>query len=79
MDANPLQFVAAGRSHSIMLLAKLLDLGIISGGKFTWVHVSHDDDCPALTSSILDCVCDPEVEICGHRYLFSEIVGEGHP
>jgi len=38
MGCNPLS-IAAGRSHTIRLLRTLFDLGIISRGKFTWVHI----------------------------------------
>lgn len=78
MDANPISFVVGKESHSMRLLLTLVDLGIIARGKFTWVQVRHDDGCPALASnSHLDCRCNPEVEIAGHCYLFSDFTAPG--
>lgn len=75
MADNLLPHVRATDSHSIKLFALLLDLGIIPRGKFTWVHVWHDGDCPALASgTALDCRCNPEVEVATHRYLYSDFM-----
>jgi len=72
MTANPLRTATAAHSHSVRLVLTLFDLGIVSRGKFNWINVGHDDECPALSSgSERDCRCDPEVEIGGRRYLFS--------
>jgi hypothetical protein len=78
MASNPACSLPAEQPHSLRLLMRLLDLGIIARGKFTRVHIRHDDDCPALISGS-DCRCDCEVEIEGHRYLFSEFVHRARP
>lgn len=76
MAANLLS-VEPGHSHAVRLLRTLFDLGVIPRGKFSWVNVRHDEDCPALASgSGLDCRCNPEVEIAGHCYSFSDFVGQ---
>jgi len=78
MAADPLHSVAAERSHSLRLLLQLVELGIIARGRFSWVHVRHDWDCPALASgSGLDCCCNSEVEVAGRCYLFSDFVEQG--
>lgn len=65
-------------SHALQLVLRLLDLGIIERGKFTFLHFLHDGDCEALASGLaLDCRCDPELIIDGHKYSYSEIVGNG--
>lgn len=66
-------------AHSMRLLLALLDAGLIPRGQFSMVHVMHDDDCPALGGSALDCRCDCEAEVGGRVYAFSEIVGEVRP
>ena len=74
MAANPYA-VAAGRSHAIRLLRILFDAGLIPRGKFSLAYIRHDADCRALASgSALDCLCNPEVEVAGHCYLFSDFI-----
>jgi hypothetical protein len=67
---------AAEQSHSFQLMLKLLDLGLIPLGRFSWVHVWHDSHCAAVGSGGLEvnCRCNPEAEIGGQRYLFSDFV-----
>ena len=75
MEANPLHPSRLGKSHSIALLSRLLALGVVRSGTVNWVKVRHDSDCPALASgSVLDCRCNPEVEVATHRYLYSDFV-----
>ena len=76
MAADPLRLAAPVRSHSMRLLVRLFDLGLSPRGRFSLVHLGHDGDCPALAGgSGLDCRCNPEVEIGGARYLFSDFMG----
>lgn len=78
MVSNPLRCAPAGQSHSLRLLQTLFDLGIIPRGRFSLAHVRHDEECPALAEgSGLHCCCNPEVEVAGRCYLYSDLVEPG--
>jgi hypothetical protein len=63
-------------SHALRLAFRLLDLGVIERGKFTFILFQHDDNCAALrTQSALDCRCDVETVINGSTFSFGELVG----
>jgi hypothetical protein len=63
-------------SHALQLAFRLLDLGAIKSGAFTWVRFQHDDNCAALrTQSALDCRCNVEAVIEGDIFSFEEFVG----
>ena len=66
-------------AHSMRLLLTLLRVGLIPRGKFSLVDIRHDDGCPALGGSALDCRCDCEAEVGGRVYLFSETIRELRP
>lgn len=64
-------------SHTLQLAAKLLALGIVENGRFTWVQFRHDDWCQTLrTLSSLDCRCDVEALIDGRTYSFRQFVAQ---
>jgi hypothetical protein len=61
--------------HVLQLTVRLLVLGIIKRGYFTWINFQHDDGCPTIrTSSSLDCFCNCEAVIAGQRYSFNKYV-----
>jgi hypothetical protein len=62
-------------SHALQLAFRLLGVGIIERGAFTWILFRHDDYRKALrTSSALDCRCNPEAVVNGNVHSFEEWV-----
>jgi hypothetical protein len=59
----------------LQLAFRLLDIGVIERGRFTFIQFQHDDQCAALrTNSALDCRCDPWAVIGERTYVYSDIV-----
>jgi len=62
-------------SHALQLALRLLDLGVIERGKFTFIQFQHDDHCAALsTNSAIDCGCDVWAVIDGNVFSFRKLV-----
>ena len=66
--------------HALTLLEALLDRGLIDIRPGTVTHLAtlHDNSCPCLVKGAdsRGCNCDPEIEIRGTTYRYSEITRE---
>jgi hypothetical protein len=64
-------------SHALLLLAVLLEIGVIQNGSYIHTDILHDDGCRALeTLSCRDCRCAVEIRVDGRTYSFNQFVAQ---
>jgi hypothetical protein len=69
--------IQASDSHSLQLITRLYDIGIIERGRFTLVVIQHDEWCPSPPYTLVPRLrCNVEAGINRHIYSFEEFVGQ---
>jgi hypothetical protein len=64
------------KSSAVQFLDVLMGLGVIKRGGLTLVDIQHDEGCPAIGGTNINCRCCPHILIEGKRYSFDADTGE---